>query len=208
VPYSTPQEKRSKNVSYYRYVLFSICSILLVISACAPKQDKEVYEMKDYYQALSKTDPHKAGALQPDSEKEREAVERFVSFYRVFSVENIRENIRTIYADDAYFRDGYREVQGLDAIEAYFLKSAETVHECTFDIQDIAVHEGNYYFRWVMDLTTKRWKDDPVKTVGMSHVRFDKEGMIVFHQDYWDTSVIYEKVPVMGLVIRWIRKQF
>lgn len=164
--------------------------------------------MKNYYQALSTTDPHTAGALQPDSEREREAVERFVSFYRVFSVENIRGSVRTIYADDAYFRDGYREVQGLDAIEAYFLKSAETVQECTFDIQDIAVNEGNYYFRWVMDLTTKRWKDDPVKTVGMSHVRFDKEGLIAFHQDYWDTSVIYEKVPVMGSVIRWIRKQF
>ena len=195
-------------MSYYRYVLLSICCIPLVMSACGPKPDKKEYEMKNYYQALSTTDPQTAGALQPGSEKEKEAIERFVSFYRVFSVETIGENVRNVYADDAYFRDGYREVQGLDAIEAYFLKSAETVHECTFDIQDIAVHEGNYYFRWVMHLITNRWKDDPVKTVGMSHVRFDEDGMIVFHQDYWDTSIIYEKVPVMGSVIRWIRKQF
>ena len=92
--------------------------------------------------------------------------------------------------------------------ESLALKSAETVHTAGFDIQDVAVHEGNYYFRWVMDLTTKRWKDEPITTVGMSHVRFDRDGRVTFHQDYWDTSVVYEKVPVMGSVIRWIRRQF
>ena len=59
-----------------------------------------------------------------------------------------------------------------------------------------------------MHLTTKRWKDEPITAVGMSHVRFDKDGRIIFQQDYWDTSIIYEKVPVMGWVIRWIKKQF
>lgn len=164
--------------------------------------------MTNYHRALNNTDPQKTEFLQPGSEKEQAAIERFTSFYRVFSLETVRKDIRNVYADDAYFRDGYREVQGLNNIEAYFLKSAETVHECTFDIQDIAVHEGNYYFRWVMHLTTKRWKDEPIAAVGMSHVRFDTDGRISFHQDYWDTSIIYEKVPVVGSVIRWIKKQF
>ena len=164
--------------------------------------------MTNYYRALDNTNPQQTAFLQPGSEKEKEALEGFTSFYRVFSLETVRKSVRNIYADGVYFRDGYREVEGLDNLEAYFLKSAETVQECTFDIQDISVHEGNYYFRWIMHLTTKRWKDEPIAAVGMSHVRFDTEGRIIFHQDYWDTSIIYEKVPVMGWVIRWIRKQF
>lgn len=195
-------------MSYSRYILPLICCALIVISACAAKPDKEEYEMSNYHQALNNTDPQKTESLQSGSEKEKEAIERFTSFYRVFSLETVTKDIRNVYAVDAYFRDGYREVQGLENIEAYFLKSAETVHECTFDIQDIAVHEGNYYFRWIMHLTTKRWKDDPIAAVGMSHIRFSKDGRISFHQDYWDTSIIYEKVPVMGSVIRWIKKQF
>ncbi|TFG93075.1 MAG: nuclear transport factor 2 family protein [Syntrophobacterales bacterium] len=195
-------------MSYSRYALLPICCSLLVISACATKPDKEAYEMTNYHQALDNTDPQKTGLLQPGSEEEREAIERFTSFYRVFSPETVRKNVRNIYADDAYFRDGYREVEGLDNIEAYFLKSAGTVQECTFDIQDMATRKGNYYFRWVMHLTTKRWEDDLIATVGMSHVRFGKDGRISFHQDYWDTSIIYEKVPVMGSIIRWIKKQF
>lgn len=164
--------------------------------------------MSNYHRALNNTDPQKTESIGPGTAEEQEAIERFTAFYRVFSMETVRGHVRNVYAEDAYFRDGYREVEGLDNIEAYFLKSAETVQTATFDIQDVAVHEGNYYFRWVMHLTTKRWKDEPVTTVGMSHVRFDRDGRVTFHQDYWDTSVVYEKVPVMGSVIRWIRRQF
>jgi hypothetical protein len=195
-------------MNYLRYGLLLICCALVFMPACATKREKKEYKMTNYHRALKDTDPQKTEFLQPGSEKEKEAVERFISFYRVFSLETVRKDIRNVYADDAYFRDGYREVQGLDNIEAYFLKSAETVHECTFDIQDIVIREGNYYFRWVMHLTTKRWKDEPIDAVGMSHVRFDKDGRISFHQDYWDTSIIFEKVPILGSVIRWIKKQF
>jgi hypothetical protein len=45
-------------------------------------------------------------------------------------------------------------------------------------------------------------------TVGISHVRYDAEGKAIFHQDYWDTGAVCEKIPVMGAVIRWIKKKF
>jgi hypothetical protein len=50
--------------------------------------------------------------------------------------------------------------------------------------------------------------DDPIRTVGMSHVRYDAKGKVIFHQDYWDTGAVYEKIPVMGAVIRWIKNKF
>jgi hypothetical protein len=195
-------------MSYLRNITLFICLLLVIVSGCVPKSHQEGYEMNNYFKVLDTTDPVKIGTLEPGSDKEKEAIARFTAFYAVFSADVIKKGVKNLYAEDAYFRDVYKAVQGRDNIESYFLKSAGTVHECTFDIQDIAVHEGNYYFRWIMNLTTKRWKDEPIKAVGMSHVRFDKEGMVIFHQDYWDSSVIYEKVPVMGSVIRWIKKQF
>lgn len=164
--------------------------------------------MNTYFKVLDETDPANIGMLEPGSDKEKKAIGRFTAFYAVFSADVIKQGVKALYAEDAFFRDVYKTVQGSDAIETYFLKSAETVHKCTFDIQDIAIHEGNYYFRWMMHLTTKRWKDEPIEAVGMSHVRFDNEGRVIFHQDYWDSSIIYEKVPVMGSVIRWIKRQF
>jgi len=99
-------------------------------------------------------------------------------------------------------------VEGIDNIEPYFVATTKAIHECTFHIQDWSSHEGNYYFRWIMKLRLKRDKDDLIEQVGMSHVRFNPEGKIIFHQDYWDTSVVFERVPVMGYVIRWVKERF
>jgi limonene-1,2-epoxide hydrolase len=163
--------------------------------------------MKSNEQALKDTDPQKRIPLRQGSAEEERAIAQFRDFYAVFSADTIRASIRTLYAQDAYFRDGFRAVQGIDNLEKYFLSTTEAFEECTFDIQDVAVHEGNYYFRWIMTLALKRKKDDRFQVVGMSHVRFDNAGKITFHQDYWDTGIIYEKIPILGTIITWIRQR-
>ncbi len=190
-----------------RKLLLAAVVFPLTLGGCAHKAQEGV-EMIRYEKALAETVPAKAGMLQPGSPEEREAVARFKEFYKVFSAEVIRKSLRGLYADGAYFRDGFKEVVGIEAMETYFLNSAEGVQSCTFDIRETSVHEGNYYFRWIMDLTMKRSPNDPIRTVGMSHVRFDRSGKVSFHQDYWDTGAVYEKIPVLGAVIRWIKAKF
>ncbi len=181
--------------------------ILIVISGCTYEESKKGAFMKNYMQVLASTDPHKIETLRQGSEEEKKAIEKFNEFYKVFSADIIRKSTKDVYAANAYFRDGFREVQGVENLEKYFLSSTETFHECTFDIQDVASHEGNYYYRWVMNLVLKRNKDEKLQAVGMSHVRYDKDGKIIFHQDYWDTGVIFEKIPVLGPIITWIRNR-
>lgn len=179
----------------------------LLLSACSYDASQKGSYIQNYYEALKKTDPQQIALLKAASDEEKKAVHQFKEFYRVFSSESIRGNVRALYRDDAYFRDGFREVRGIDAIEKYFVSSTESFLECTFDIQDVAVHEGNYYFRWVMTLVLKRSKDERIQIVGMSHVRFDEHGRIIFHQDYWDTGIIYEEAPGLGRIITWLRNR-
>jgi hypothetical protein len=42
----------------------------------------------------------------------------------------------------------------------------------------------------------------------MSHVCFGPDGKIIFHTDYWDTSVAFERVPILGSIIRCAKEQF
>jgi hypothetical protein len=180
---------------------------VIVLLGCTYDESKKGVFMKNYLQVLASTDPQKIESLRQGSEEEKKAIEKFYDFYKIFSSEVIRKSIKGVYAENAYFRDGFREVQGVENLEKYFLSSTETFHECTFDIQDVASHEGNYYYRWVMNLVLKRNKDEKLQAVGMSHVRYDKNGKIIFHQDYWDTGVIFEKIPVLGPIITWIRNR-
>jgi steroid Delta-isomerase len=180
---------------------------LMIFFGCGVSSSKQVSLMQNYDKALKETDPVNIVPLRTGSAEEKRAIAKFTEFYRVFSEQSIRKGVRDLYGSNAYFRDGFREVQGIEAIESYFIGSTQPVSECTFDIKDVAVHAGDYYFRWTMDLTLKRSPDDKLHTVGMSHVRFDPTGKITFHQDYWDTSIVYEKIPVLGSIISWIRSR-
>lgn len=185
----------------------SICALALLAAACSTADGPD--PLAGYERALVVTDPQDSVILEEGSPEEKRALERVVEFYRVFSADRIRQLAREVYAEDAYLRDPFREVQGIDAVEAYMIESTEPVDEARFEIHDVIGEDGEYYLRWIMVLRLKDYGgDEPDRIVGMSHLRFDRHGKVVFHQDYYDASrVVYEKVPVIGFFIRKIRER-
>lgn len=164
--------------------------------------------LENYYRELAATDPAKTTLVIPGSAEEKAGIAAFRDYYKVFAEDVIRRDTKNLYAKDAFFKDGYKEVKGAEAIETYFIATTKAIVSCTFDITDVSVHEGNYYFRWVMKLTIQRDRDNPMEQVGMSHVRFGPDGKVVFHTDYWDTSIVFERAPVIGSIIQWAKEQF
>ena len=179
----------------------------LVLFGCATNAQDKKHDMENYYQALYDTEPRNNETLQPGSKKERAAIERFVALYTTYTEDNIRRHVRDLYSHNAYYRDSFTEIQGVDKIEAYLIEGTHMMHDLTFDLQDVAVHDGNYYFRWITRFSQKRQQDEVTHLPGMSHLRFNKEGLIVFHQDFWDAGVIYEKLPIVGFFIKWMKKR-
>jgi len=184
-----------------------ICCVALTFLSCATSSQEKRHALETYYQALQVTDPHKHEILHPGSEKERAAIERFSYLLAHFTEDIIKRYVRDVYAPNAYYRDSFTAKQGVENIETYFIEGARTMHEFAFDLKDVAVHDGNYYFSWITQFSQKGKKDDVIHLPGVSHVRFDKEGRIIFHQDFWDAGVIYERLPIIGFFIRWLKKQ-
>jgi hypothetical protein len=144
--------------------------------------------------------------VKPGSAEEK-AVIAPSGLLQVFAENVIRRDTKNLYAKTPS-QGRYKEVKGVDAIETYLSRPRRPSCPCTFDITDVSVHDGNYYFRWIMKLTIQRDKDNPMEQIGMSHVRFGPDGKVVFHADYWDTSIVFERAPVLGSIIRWAKEQF
>jgi hypothetical protein len=176
---------------------------------CATRQpDSPDPALQRYAAALARTAPTPGSGVVPGSPAEQEALQRFKDFYADFSAEPIRAHTRTVYAPDAYFRDPYKEIEGIDTIEAYFLSSVEPVQSCRFDIHDVASHDGEYYVRWTMELNLKRHEGRrPIRAIGVTHLRFDSEGRVRFHQDNWDASSVLEELPLIGRIVIWIKNR-
>lgn len=180
-------------------------TVTVLMFGCAGSRGS--HDVGRTYQALEASEQGRITYMEHGSQIEREAIERFTEFYRVFSAERIAASIDRVYADDAYFEDGIRQVRGRENVREYFLSTTGAFTECTFDIKDVAFSDGNYYFRWIMHLRLTRDPDNPMEQPGMSHVRFNGQGLVVFHHDYWETLALFERFPVIGTVLRWIKSR-
>ncbi|HOJ13821.1 MAG TPA: nuclear transport factor 2 family protein [Deltaproteobacteria bacterium] len=188
-----------------RHAGFVMLAGMLVAAGCAGATGS--HDVTITYRALEDTDRGRIEHVEHGSQVEQDAIERFKEFYRIFSAERIAASMERVYAENAYFEDGLRQVRGRERIKEYFLSTTSAFTECTFDIKDMAYSQGNYYFRWIMHLRLKRDPDHPMEQPGMSHVRFDEQGRVVFHHDYWETLALFERFPVIGRVIRFIKSR-
>jgi hypothetical protein len=149
-----------------------------------------------------------AGApFETGSEEERLAIDRFQALLGDFKTPDFGARIRQVYAADVYFDDTLKTVVGVEALQAYLAGSADAVEVGTVEFLDQAVSNGNYYFRWQMSLRFKKLRRGVLtRSFGMSHIRFDPEGRVVLHRDFWDSaSGLFEHMPVLGGLIRAIK---
>ena len=176
---------------------------MLCLAGCstpAAKQDPSAFTA----QALAATDAAKTANVSTG------VIAQFEKYNGDFSTNNILENTRKVYADDVWFRDPFKQIHGEQPFEAYLMRSAAAVAQFHMDWKGVAQDDGDYYFRWVMTLKLNRdgKNDAPTLNNGISHIRFGPDGKVIFHEDYFDAATfLYEKIPVLGGEIRFIKNR-
>lgn len=141
--------------------------------------------------------------------KQREAIARWQALLADFSTENIRGKVAGVYAEDTFFNDTLKTLRSPQAIEDYLLETCEMLHYGRVEYEDVAVSGEDVYVRWRMLYRSKKLnKKQDIITIGMSHLRFDDQGKVILHQDFWDaTRGIFEHVPLVGSGIRAVKKR-
>ncbi len=136
-----------------------------------------------------------------------EAIQPLIDLFADYSKENVSQMARVVYAEELYFRDGFKEFTEIDGLEEYLVHGTEPLRSCVFEFPSVIEQDGDYYLRWVMKANLNRDPEDRVdEVIGMSHVRLNDEGKVVFQQDYWDPSdVLYRRIPVAGWMVHKIK---
>jgi SnoaL-like domain len=138
------------------------------------------------------------------SAEETAAVENFRHFFSSFAADRIEKLLPKTYAQDAYFNDTLKTIKGIEPLAHYLRESAHAVEACTVEVLDVTRNEhGEHLVRWKMMIRFKRFKKgQDTWTVGMSHLRFNAEGLVQYHQDYWNaTDGIFRHIPLLGYMI-------
>jgi len=147
-------------------------------------------------------------AVEPDGQSQEKAwIEKVQNAFSPFTPETTQKNFPIAYAENFYFRDAFHTFTDREEMVAYMVKSAEMSPGVTFEFSPV-VREGiDFYLPWVMILPGKDG-EEPQRSIGMSQLRFNEEGQVIFHQDYWDSAdVLVPRVPVANGLIELVRRR-
>jgi len=136
-----------------------------------------------------------------------ETLGRFKQLFNNLCAGNMAE-LSSVYSDNVTFTDPFTSVHGIDELTEYFSSAYANVISCGFDFGEPVVSGEDVCIPWEMHLRHKRIrKGNPVVVEGISQLVI-REGRVVSHRDYFDIGqLLYENLPLMGRVVRWIRKQ-
>ncbi len=137
------------------------------------------------------------------------ALQRYIEFYETLKPEML-DSVNDIFMPDGRFKDPFNDVRGTAHIRKIFADMFKTVGAPDFTISSYgwsSNHDNQAFLRWKF-IYRVGGKGTPVTVEGMSDVLFDPSGKVASHLDFWDAaSGLYEHLPVIGGVLRFLRKK-
>jgi steroid Delta-isomerase len=135
-------------------------------------------------------------------------VARVVQFFETLQPESVAR-MGDFYSQDAYFKDPFNEVCGLPSIQSIFSHMYVALEHPHFVVTQRVVQDAQCFLVWDFKFRFKRFDTTTEQVVrGTSHLRFDAEGRINYHRDYWDAAEeLYEKLPVVRHLMRWLKRR-
>ena len=112
------------------------------------------------------------------------------------------------YAADAEFKDPFNEVRGVESIKHIFRHMFTQVAEPRFVVGSRFHGDDGVMLLWDFHFRTRAPLPARAMTArGATHLRFNAEGKVILHRDYWDTAEeLYAKLPLVGVLMRGLQR--
>ena len=129
---------------------------------------------------------------------------RLADFYETLTPASIAA-LDALYAPDARFKDPFNEVAGTAAIRRIFAHMFATAESPRFVVTYCIEQGEQAMLGWEFHFALR---GRALTVRGVTHLRFDAEGRVTLHRDYWDAAEeLYEKLPVLGGLMRALKRR-
>lgn len=180
--------------------------VLQALSACSKPLATPYPEQ--HAQALQQADEKRNQSAQQAAEipNQLALVQRLFSDLKR---QDLAQLIDQTYAEELYFNDTIHTFTTRQQLKEYMLQTADKVNQTTTVFEDVAKSGDDYYVRWRMiieaDIGVKTIRSE---SIGVTQFRFNSEGKIILHQDFWDnTEGFFRHIPVVGGMIKQIKNR-
>lgn len=182
--------------TYKTAVILSLL-LTLLLAGCATSQPGSDY-VAAYESALTKYQGVAAN---------KATIEHFMNAYENFENGVKGGSIGDLYAPSLYFCDTLKVLHKRKDVLDALTKSLQQTDQLHVHFLGYSQKGPDVFVRWRMTtVVTIFGSQRTATTIGMSQLRFDKNGQAIFQQDFWDTGRgIYDQIPVIGSITQYIR---
>lgn len=135
-------------------------------------------------------------------------VTRVVDFFETLNPQSLHA-LGNFYDTQARFKDPFNDVQGVAAIEKIFEHMFAGLTAPRFVVTGRVVQGNQCFLTWEFRFCFRTFKQGIEQVIlGASHLVFSRQGRVTLHRDYWDAAEeLYEKLPLVGTLMRWLKKR-
>lgn len=133
-------------------------------------------------------------------------VAQIVHFFETLTPQSVAQ-LGQFYAPQARFTDPFNNVVGVAAISAIFDHMFVSLQQPRFVVVARVLQGSHCFLTWEFRFGFRGFKAGQAQVIlGASHLVLSGTGLITVHRDYWDAAQeLYEKLPVLGSLMRWLR---
>jgi len=132
---------------------------------------------------------------------------KLTHFFETLNSKISIENFMDIYDVKVTFKDPFNVVEGIVPVYEIFTHMYQNLDNPRFVINEYV--ENNYvaYVKWEFIFTFKGEKKEN-SFEGVSRLQMNTAGKVVSHVDFWDAAEhMYEKMPLIGTLLRFIKRK-
>lgn len=145
------------------------------------------------------------GAGNGHNDRRRAGLDGYIDAFERLTPDTL-DSLRPHCTDDIRFVDPFNDLSGIDRFIGVFRHMYEVLEEARFEVTDRALGDQATYIRWRMH-ARRKGQSEAFEIVGMSELRQADDGRVSTHIDHWDAAgQLYERVPVIGWILRRLRR--
>ncbi|MCW8887222.1 MAG: nuclear transport factor 2 family protein [Motiliproteus sp.] len=119
------------------------------------------------------------------------------------------ERLREFTDESVEFIDPFNRVRGQKEMIGVFIDMFDRLQNIRFRVNDWQYqrlnHGYNAYLHWNFEAYSKLTGRFDVE--GCSRLVITPQGKVIRHHDFWDASLLLEKVPLLGQILRVAKKR-
>ncbi len=131
-------------------------------------------------------------------------LDHYITLLESLSPANLGQ-LYELVCEDVRFSDPFNQVTGVEGYLELLGDMFQRLDEVRFTVHDCVQKGPIAYLYWTFTASSKT--TGRLNFQGTSRLLFAEDGRVASHQDFWDSAAIYQQLPIIGILMRWLQRR-